>query len=65
MPEKYTLEEIKQIMQDIEYRIWEVDIIDTIAEEQDFSYHTMRLIFTKISNHLKTLGEQSRTLGNE
>lgn len=58
MPEKYTLEEIRQMMIDIEYRMWEVDIIETLEDDQKFSYKTMRLIFTKISDHLRTLGNE-------
>lgn len=54
---KYTVDEIKQIMHEIEYRMWEVEIIETLEEDQQFSYHTMRLIFGKISEHLRTLNE--------
>jgi len=57
MPIKYTIDEIRQIMHDIEYRIWETDIIETLEEDQKFSYNTMRLIFTKINDHLRTLNE--------
>lgn len=56
MPEKYTLEEIKQMMIDIEYRMWEHEAVQLIDSPQ-FNYKSMRFIFDRIKDHLKTIGE--------